>query len=252
MAVVNQEEIRLCYDFANYAWENSSQSVKHFGGEPRTKEEFLADQITGKIAELIFKKEVESQLPNVQIELDFMHYLDPHHTDNGDVQIFSDGQLLDLKLDIKGSSHRAQWLLVEEYKFWLPNTRHSAADKYVMIKFDENMPTNPQLRENPEVILGLNEVVGEIKGWKLHASFISPADNEPWFIYNRGERLLNPRLLPPNTNHINDKKHLKNYINKVARSNEGMANNIGPHLDAKLNYGLPIKWLQSDLRSLFA
>ncbi|MGE8206027.1 hypothetical protein ACQKP0_15900 [Heyndrickxia sp. NPDC080065] len=252
MAIVNQTEIRLCYDFANYAWENKSQSDKHFGGQPRTKEEFLADQITGKIAELIFKKEVESKLPNIHIELDFMHYLDPLHTDNGDVQVFENDQLLDLKLDIKGSSHKAQWLLVEDYKFWIPNTRQSAAEKYVMIKFDENMPTNPQLRENPEKILGLDEVAGEIKGWELHSSFISPSNNEPWFIYNREERLLNPKLLPANATHINDKTHLGNYVKKVARSNEGITNYIGPRLDANLNYGLPIKWLQSNLNGLFA
>jgi len=250
-AVIKHEEIQLCYDFANYAWENSSQSVRHFGGQPRTREAFLADQITGKIVELIFKKEVESKISNIRIELDFMHYMDPYHTDNGDVRVVRDNHPLDLKLDIKGSSYKAQWLLVEDYKFWIPNTSQPAADKYVMIKFDENMPTNPELREDPEQILRLGGIKGEIKGWELHSFFISPGDNETWFIYEKGERLLNPRLLPANSLRVNDKSHLRNYINKVEKSDVNIVKHIGPTLDANLNYGLPIKWLKSDLSGLF-
>lgn len=250
--MIKKDEVRLCYDFAYVAWDKESQSKKNFGDKPREKSEFLADQITGKIAELIFKKEIEEKFPAIQVRLDFMHYMNPHHTDNGDVEILKNGQLIDSRLDIKSSSYRAQWLIVEDYKFWIPNTTQPASDKYVMVKFNESMLTNPELRKNPERILQLEGISGEIKGWELHSSFISSADNEPWFIYNKGQQLLNPRLLPSNPASLNDKLHLQNYINKVARTNENIVSCIGPTLKAKLNYGLPIKWLQTDLDELFA
>lgn len=113
MQILNNIEIRRCYDFANKAWNYRSQSVQQFETkEQRTRESFIEDQISGKLAELVFKKQFESEFENVSVQVDFKHYLDPLHTDEGDVTIGFNGEIYPLRIDIKGSSHCAQWLIV--------------------------------------------------------------------------------------------------------------------------------------------
>lgn len=251
MAIVTSDEIGLCFDFAEYAWNNRSQSQRHFGGQSRSREAFIADQILGKLAEIVFKKDVENQFPHVQIELDFMHYMNPLHVDNGDVKIFVNGMLLDERIDIKGSSYRAQWLLVEDYKYYHPETGEGMSDKYVMVKLSDNVPSNPELRANPNRILDFDNIRGEIVGWVNHEEFISTEDNMPWFTYNRGERLINPRVLPRSMDRLSDLKHRDNYIRTVIRNNPTLNHYIGPTLDAEINYGLPLNWLYTNLNNLF-
>lgn len=251
MVTVTSEEIKQCYHFAVTAWRNRSQSVQQFGTDhPRMKEAFLADQISGKLAELIFKKEIEQRHPRVEVQLDFEHYLNPLHTDNGDVSIVDNGLVVPYRIDVKGSSYVAQWLLVERHKFWDLKTKAPMADRYVMIKFSNEMPTSSELRANPDRILSLEQVSGEIIGWANHTDFISSTDNAPWFSYEKGERLISPQFLPKTASYPNDIRHLTNYINKVQQSKQATSIHIGPPLDATLNFGLPIKWLNKDLGAL--
>lgn len=244
---INKNEIQNCYNFAEVAWKNRSQSVQQFGtDEPRTREAFLADQISGKLAELIFKKEIEQRYPGVKVYLDFNHYLDPLHTDNGDVTIVNNGLTVPYQVDVKGSSKVAQWLLVERHKFFDFQTQKPMADRYVMVKFSNGMPTSSELRANPERILTLDHVRGEIVGCANHAEFISSKDNEPWFSFLKGERLIGPKFLPHKASYLNDIRHLKNYINKMQQIKQAKGIHIGPKLDATMNYGLPIKWLNKN------
>ncbi|MEB7454371.1 MULTISPECIES: hypothetical protein [Lysinibacillus] len=98
------------------------------------------------------------------MHLDFDHYLNPLHTDDSDVTIIQNGLTLPYRLDIKGSSSVAQWLLIERHKFCDLNTGVLMADRYVMVKFSEEMPTNPELRKNPEIILNIKQISGEMVG----------------------------------------------------------------------------------------
>lgn len=251
MQMLNNIEIRRCYEFANEAWNNRSQSVQQFGTtEQRNRESFIADQVSGKLAELIFKKEIENKFESVKVHVDFKHYLDPLHTDNGDVSIENNGKNQSVRIDIKGSSYAAKWLLVEKHKYWELKTNKPMADRYVMVKFSNDMPTSKELRENPESILKLDKVSGQIVGWANHSDFISRKDNAPWFTFNRGERLISGKVLPKTAEKVNDMKHLNNYIKKVQESNAIENIHIGPPLDATLNVGLPIDWLNKDLNIL--
>lgn len=37
-----------------------------------------------------------------------------------------------------------------------------------MVKFSDEMPTNPELRKNPESILNIKQISGEVVGWLNH------------------------------------------------------------------------------------
>lgn len=101
MAIVNIEQIRECYNFAVGAWNNRSQSQKQFGTkEARDRNSFVADQISGKLAEYIFKHTIEEMNDEVRVELNFDHYLDPLHTDLGDVEIYIENKLLPIRIDV--------------------------------------------------------------------------------------------------------------------------------------------------------
>lgn len=255
MVKLTKAEILNTYNFAVYAWGNQSQSQKQFGtGSTRTKEQFIADQIEGKLAEYIFKKQIEEEFPGTLVELDFLHYNNPLHTDNGDVKIVDNGQDLKYRIDIKGSSYRAQWLLIERHKFWDKESGDPMADCYVMVKFGESMPTNPQLRLNPELILQLEEVEGSIVGGANHNQFLSNADkNLPWFDFKENQNPYRPWLLPDYLGYANNKKHLDNFIKLKIRNNKnGWKTHLEVELNAKSNISLPIKWLFTDMAKLLS
>lgn len=251
MQILNNMEIKSCYKFADEAWNKRSQSIRQFGTkEERTRESFIADQISGKLAEVIFKKQVESKFKKVSVQLDFRHYLDTLQTDEGDVTITIDNDPYPLRLDIKGSSNLAQWLLIEEHKFKDLQTDTPMSDRYVMVKFSSNMPTSKELRNDPTKILNLQCISGEIIGWANHSDFISKEDNAPWFMFKKGSRLISSKVLPGTANNLNDLRHLNNYIKKVQVSKGLKDIHIGPRLDAKINVGLPVNWLNKELEML--
>lgn len=247
MVKICRKEIKDCYDFAFKAWEQKSQSDRNFGTDPRNQAQFIADQVTGKISELVFKKHMEELCDDIVIEVNFEHYLDPLTTDNGDVRIFKDDTEIQLRIDVKGSSNRAQWMVIEQYKYRHLQTGEKVSDKYVMVRLGEDMPTNPELRENPKQILDKESVSGEVVGWIRHEDLDCPNDGQPWFVYTRGDRLLNTWLLPREQQKIQDRQHLTNYINKVERDNPDYYRYIGPELQAQVNIGFPIKWMSSKI-----
>lgn len=257
MVLVNKEQIQQCYDFAVNAWKYHSQSQRQFGTQgTRKREEFIADQTLGKLAEYVFKNEIEEKSFNsVKVKLNFNHYLNPLHTDDGDVEIYKKDIFNDIlfpfRIDIKGSSYKSQWLLVEEHKFIDLQTKKPMSDYYVKVKFDDRVPDNPTLRKNPEQILELEAVNGYVEGWARWSDFISQTDNEPWFIFKRGDRPWRRRVLP-NLNKINNLKHLNNSINYRMRNNDISYENatLDIKLDAEKNIGLPIKELRADISEL--
>lgn len=241
---VNAEEIRACYDFACFAWEKESQSPKDFGGYIRDEKEFIADQTVGKIAEIIFKKHIESLLPNYKVHLNFEHYLDKNHLDNGDVILLNDEIQIPIRIDVKGSSSKAKWLVVEDYKYRNRNTNERISDCFVMVTFNDDLPSNDNLRANPKRLLDFDEIGGSIEGWAMYEDFNCSADGMPWFEFEKGHRLYNVNLLPKSPGYLNDRMHLQNYMNKAFSSHENNYYHIGPNLRAKKNFGIPLKWLR--------
>jgi len=250
MITVNANQIRECYDFAVTAWNKRSQSQRQFGTqEARDRNSFVADQISGKLAEYVFKHTIEATFNDVRVELNFNHYLDPLHTDDGDVEIYINQERIPVRIDVKGSSYMAQWLLVEKHKFRDLQSGNPLSDRYVMVKFSQDVPDSQSLRNNPEQILELEEIHSEVKGWANHSDFISQADNEEWFIYHRGDRPFKVSVLPISSQRVNNITHLRNYINKVKKNN-GITDDeacLNVTLDAETNIGLPIRWLHTNL-----
>lgn len=251
MEKVYANEIRQCYEFACYAWENQSQSKKDFGNESRNRNDFIADQMSGKIAEIIFHKQVERMFPWIKVYLNFTHYLNPLQTDDGDVTICINNIQMPLKIDVKSSSNRAYWLPIEDYKYHNRETGEKVSDCYVMVKFDRFMPDSRNLRTNPEQLLNFNEVGGEICGWVAHEDLACPYDGTPWFYFNRGDRFVNTRLLPDSPQQLLDREHLITYVNQEMARIGIIDPYIGPTLKAQLNIGYPIKWLNPNIGALF-
>lgn len=235
-------EVIECYDFAVQAVEGDYQQGNHFGvgNAVRADNESIADKILGKMGEYIFKKTLEEMYNNVRVNLNFNHLEGHDNLDDGDAEIFVDDVLQEARynVDVKSSSFRAQWLLVEESKFE-ENTI------YAFVKFNENVPENRMLRQDPTSILNI-AVSGEIIGWASSADFRSLANDEICFVYRQGDRPYRNRYIPNNFRNFTPQQTL-NYIQQNHQNdtyNNDLYLNI--RLDAVVNYGLPIKALRDN------
>lgn len=239
---INETDIRACYDFAERAWQRESQSQKHFGGFLRSRDDFIADQTEGKLAEIALSKFL-SRL-GVKTLLDFQHYSGQQNTDHGDVAL-GVSSTTRAKVDVKSSSAKAQWLLVEDYKFFQIGTRRLASDVFVMVCFDSSFPGNKVLRRNPGILLQ-KRYKAFIEGWALSQDFFAPGTNEFWFEWPKGTRPYRSRVLPQSypTSKQELMEHLKITIPRAESNEEPTV--ISMPLDANLNYGLPIVWLRRD------
>jgi len=243
---LTREEVRMCYDFAVQAVDGNYQQGNHFGvgNALRVNNESIADKILGKMGEYIFKKTLEKMYNNVQVNLNFNHLEGHDNLDDGDAEIFVDGVLQEAqyKIDVKSSSFKAQWLLVENSKFE-ENTI------YAFVKFTGNVPENKKLRQDPESILDI-EVSGEVFGWATSDDFRSLVNGEICFVYRQGDSPYRNVYIPDNFRDFTPEQILdhiqENYQND--RSNSNL--HLGISLDALVNYGLPIKALRDNTNLL--
>lgn len=244
MTRLNREEIRECYDFAVQAVAGDYQQGNHFGqgNDKRTPEESIADKIIGKMGEYIFKKTLEGMFNNVRVGLNFNHIEGHNNLDNGDADIYVDGilQTSPYDLDVKTSSFKAQWLLIEETKFDVNGI-------YPFVKFAESVPSDSKLRENPHSILEFDTINGDFVGWATGTDFYSLVDNESiCFRFNKDEKLYRPRYIPNDFRNYGV-EDLRNQVQFIF-NNEGeraLSLRIGPRLDAMVNFGFPVKFLKS-------
>lgn len=227
-------EVDKCWKFAETAWEAESQSQRQFGRTvKRTREEFLADQVEGKLAEIAMQK-LLAQL-GLKIGLDFTHYLSPGDIDDGDIAwIEVDGNRVKptKRLDVKGTGASSKWLLVEEYKY--------ISDLYLLMKIVD-MPEKSVARANPECLRG-RVFHAEPAGWAAKGDFLCPQSGRFWFLYQSGEKLINPDCLPKAP--PESKIALRRYLQTV----EMQTMNV--ELAAEINYGLPVSWLCRDWEKL--
>jgi len=242
MIKLDKEEIQRCIDFAEASWQLKNQSQKHFGGLKRTKNQFMADQIEGKLAEIIFFKFLKQK--EIEIELDFNQYEGELNIDSGDFTIKKSKERYEIPVDIKGTSSFAQWLLVEEYKFIDINKHTHKSKAFILVAFNKNFPTNKELRIDPLAILNVS-VCGEVRGWAKSEDFYTKS-GDTWFEWRKGEQPWIASVLPMNPPF--SKKGLNSYLEKSISSHENkkIKTTISIPLDAKMNYGLPIKWLNND------
>lgn len=232
--LLNADDVAQCWTFAEQAWALSSQSQRQFGTyEMRTREQFIADQLEGKLAEVAMQKFLARL--GISVELNFTQYLDPTETDDGDIAWISVGGVQvkpRLRIDAKGTGHKAAWLLVEEHKF--------TADLYLLMKFID-LPEKEISRSDPTSLQGRTFQVIPA-GWALSDDFRCPETGYFWFVYRRGDSLYNPDCLPPDP--PESRAALREHIQRVgARFLKGT-------LDASINYGLPVAWLRKDWAEL--
>lgn len=238
MVYLNRDEIRVCYDFAVQAVNGDYQQGNNFGqgNAIRPSNHSIADKITGKMGEYLFKKTLESEYNNVSVELNFNHFEGHNNLDDGDADIYVDDILQNSQytLDVKTSSNRAKWLLIEESKFEINGV-------YPFIKLAENVPINSDLRRNPDGILDFETIEGTFVGWATGADFFSLVDNESiCFRFKRGESLYKPEYIPDDFREYGVTE-LINQINLNGRIDAPNALNIkmGPPLKAAVNFGFP-------------
>lgn len=239
---LTREEVMVCYEFAVQAVEGDFQQGNHFGigNAVRVNNESIADKILGKMGEYIFKKTLEKMYNNVRVNLNFNHLEGHDNLDDGDAEIFVDGVLQETqyKVDVKSSSFKAQWLLVEESKFE-ENTI------YAFVKFTENVPENKKLRQDPESILDI-EVSGEVVGWATSDDFRSLINDEICFVYHQGDRPYRNVYIPNNFRDFTSQQTL-DYIQQNHQNDRRNGNlHLNISLDALVNYGLPIKTLRNN------
>lgn len=223
------DDLERCYDYTYRAWQNESE--RDFGGARRREwPEFLADHLEGKLTEIALEHLLAQQ--GLRVELDFATYPGRGNLDAGDLKrVQLEGGWVtppDGLLDAKGSTARAQWLLVERHKF--------TCRLYVFFRL-LGLPTNPELRANPWRCRGQG-YEWEAVGWATREVFFCPADREPWFAFRAGQRLYRAADLPGAPPVGRDELRLAS------------AERVGGELRAPMNYGLPVKWLGQNWEAL--
>lgn len=223
------EDIDKCLDFAEKAFSKGTQSQRNFGGRQRSKNEFLADQVEGKLAEIAAEKRL--RLLGHDVKLDFSHYGTPKKVDSGDLYV--DGN--NVRIDVKGTSVISRWLLVEDYK--------ADSDIYILVQFSIWFPGNRKLREDPYQLKG-KKLQARIAGWALKEDFDDSDTGEPLIVLRRNQRIPNPDSLPDLLPSSRDQ--LRSSFEKIQRLDEYLAVTI----KAQRVLALPIKWLRTDLEAL--
>lgn len=108
--VLTAGEVERCHRFAAEAARTNSQDVHRLGNvAARPVEEFLADQIQGKLAEIAVARAFAAF--GVRVSLDFRHYPDPRRGDDGDIpSVVLNGHRcpVDLRCDVKSGLAEAQ------------------------------------------------------------------------------------------------------------------------------------------------
>lgn len=236
LITLTDNDVRFCYEFAETALQMKSQSSKQFGSEEyRSRNDFIADQIEGKLAEIAMRNFLS--VCGLEIELDFNHYESKLELDSGDISAIIEGGKrfeVGVRVDAKGSTKASKWLLVEEHKY---NSNY-----YIFIRFLD-LPRKSEARKNPEALLN-REYHGEAVGWASAEDFKCPITQLFWFEYEKGSSPLHPRCLPyerPASFEI-----LKKWLDN--REKEYMH----VKLDARINYGLPVNWLRRDWNALIS
>lgn len=238
-------------DFALSTISNMTQFDFQNSDKKRTTEDFLIDNIEGKLAEFIFR-EFFRRLTYTDYEIDLQIYQGTTLTDGGnDIQkVYKDGAswLSNIKVDVKSSKDHAQWLLIETTKM--------LADVYILVKMKfvnedflkslvinkERLKSDSAYKEKlvNSILEKLNgEYSGEVIGFAYLSDIIDPKTKLPWFHFNPGKSLIRAEeseyVITPSALLTN--KIIKQFIKKLRIYNL--------ELKAAGNEGIPAKHLRS-------
>lgn len=254
---IKREWLKESITFAMYVLSSMTQyDFQNQNTKKRSAEDFVIDVVEGKLSEFVFNA-FFNLLTDYNFEVDTRIYEGTTVTDGGnDVQIIYDTEnnrwLSNLKVDIKSSKMRAQWLLVEETK--------ALADVYVKIKmqFEDERFIPKGIIENQKLASDssnkykeklIDELLdrfsgnyyGEIAGFAYITDIIDPITKYPWFKFEHGRNLIKVSEVNEIITHdpkLNETL-MKNY-NDVLRK-------YPVDLKAKSNFGIPIDFLRNSL-----
>jgi hypothetical protein len=244
---LTKEEIQKCKSFAEkFASVKAEKSGLDFGSITHMSRDLIdktADTMTGKLTEVAFSR--FCKLKGFEIEIDFDIYEGRLNIDNGQDIVSFQGKKNNIKCDIKGAKHIAQWLLVEQHKI---NEKLIYSDLYIFVKL-----TLPQGVEKNLSLFDQNKIESEIAGYAFKEDFFD-SENTPWFHYKEGRSPLTGYFAKQIINNalgdIGETKILKK--NDLIKSYKIIKGNVDPtrHFlkmkqKAAHNYGLPIDYLRS-------
>lgn len=242
-------DVRRALTFAWKICKGDNQVETDFGRSdlPRQLVDRVADTAEGKMAELAFARFIE-QHGHFSIGLDFKIYLSKLAIDYGqDIdEVIGNGMRHPCRsrVDVKATRAYSKWLLVEQHKFW--------ADAYIIVKVD--LPHDIESSVNGLKQLADSKVKAEIAGFAYHFDLIDPATKEPWFLFRKGDRLFDPKILA--TLKPEDRTNAKTLSQcLLGLKNNSSVRYLGEALKAQENFGIPMSELRksdSEWMSLFS
>jgi hypothetical protein len=245
--VLSQNEIQKCKSFAEkFASAKAEKSGLDFGSITHMSRDLVdktADTMTGKLTEVAFSR--FCKLKGFEIEIDFDIYEGRLNIDNGQDIVSFQGKKNNIKCDIKGAKHIAQWLLVEQHKI---NEKLIYSDLYIFVKL-----TLPQGVEKNLNLFNQNKIESEIVGYAFKEDFFD-SENTPWFHYKEGQSPLTgyfaKQIINNTLRNIGEINILKKH--DLIKSYKMIKGNVDPSRHflkmkqkAAHNYGLPIDYLRS-------
>ncbi len=263
---IESKTVLECLGFACHAFSNSTQVKTDFGDKERKPLKYVTDMVEGKVAEFAIKKFFCQQYC-INVHVDMEHYYNVHDTDSGNdlkkIEIDNVLYQCSFKVDVKGSKHNSQWLLVERSKWDLYKS-----DAYIMVsvklpkvsadtlaygeKFDfEIMKTNPSYM--PTHIEKLedrlkrewaNWIKTRVLGFTLRDDFYFHGTNTPKYEYKKGERLVKPALIK-NISSMEQDDLLKEFAKLKNNPESLMGTENKDELKALSNYGYLIEWIRN-------
>jgi len=222
-------QVLACANFAAAV----QQSRKQFGSADRRQhEQQILDTFEGKVAECALA--MAAKMCGYTIGLDFKLYAEGETDDGNDITTIARGTDVRVprhRVDVKAVGSSSHWLLVEAHKYgkgW--------ADYYVLAR---HQFSRDALRHMVIVSRALTDIPVEIVGVASRAAFVAP-DGKPFVSLMRGSRL---RVVPEHHKQCPDGLHA---VRQFRREWDEWRE-MGPRLDAPLNYGLRAEWLTGDV-----
>lgn len=251
--IVGSNEVHKCFDFAEELYSAKATSRKDHGNkglEVRNKNDFIADNVRGKIAEFAFKQFLECNF-KISFVVDLEIYPGEHNHDEGNdlstIYINGEERRFDYKTDIKGLPKKGQWLLVESHKFW--------AQFFVVCRLNDIEDVN-KFEENPFLYKN-KEFCVSILGYCNNKRIVDKQEKTPRFKFVQNNRLYSSKVITALDNLLQGNQNILKLAQNNFQQNLNLAikqvkeqdRYIGPLLKSELNYGYPVKWLRSDWQS---
>jgi hypothetical protein len=195
---IDAETVSACMEFSG-AVEQSNLDFEN-PDLTRDRQDVVADTITGKLAEVAVQRFLR-QL-GISLVLDF-RLLPDGCIDAGDVyMVAGQGSFVhsSVRLDVKGTSDRGRWLLVERGKFQCAFERpdHTAFALVKMLRCgDLQWPGHDVLRRGPGILWN-TPVTALVAGYAWGRDFFADAEMRSlWFDLPAGSILPHASAVPP-------------------------------------------------------